>query len=276
MLLTITGAAGSLGRHLVEAATSTGHRVRAVDRVGSGLQAQPSVDAFEVDLLDGNALAGIVDGCDALIHLAAITRPGDQPEPIVHNNNVVASYNALNAAAVAGVDRVCFASSVNAVGGLYGTAPQYDYLPIDEEHPAYTSDPYSLSKRIGEFQCDDFARRHPAATVVSLRLHALMTDETSYTKWAADNDGATGRDLWGYTKMQDATEACLRSVTTSNPGHHLLYLVAPTTASRHATEALCAKYHPGVPLRCSLPGNAGLFNCSRVEATLGLTPSSFA
>ena len=86
---------------------------------------------------------------------------------MVHNNNVVSSYNALRAAATAGVRRVCQASSVNAIGGRFSRwPPRYDYFPVDEQHPTYAEDPYSLSKWICEQQADAIAALESALPVI--------------------------------------------------------------------------------------------------------------
>ena len=59
-----------------------------------------------------------LQGCDALVHLAAYPSPGGHPDYEVHNNNVVGSYNALSAAARLCIKRVCQASSINATGAV--------------------------------------------------------------------------------------------------------------------------------------------------------------
>ena len=84
--------------------------------------------------------------------MAAIPAPGHHPDHEVHNNNVMGSYNALRAAVEVGIQRVCQASSVNATGLAYSRWPHFDYFPLDEEHPTYNEDPYSLSKWICEEQ----------------------------------------------------------------------------------------------------------------------------
>jgi len=274
MLLIVTGAAGAFGRHVVAAAADAGHQVVAVDRSEGDPPDIAGVRYADVDLCDYEAVSAVVEGSDAIIHLAAFTRPSSRPEPEVHNNNVVASYNVLTAAGAAGVEKVCLASSVNAIGGLYSERPRYDYFPVDEQHPAYTEDPYSLSKLTGEIQAADFARRHPRASVISLRIHALMEDQEQYRTWAAMNDGSTGRDLWGYTAIGDATAACLAAIATDFVGSTVLYVVAPTTSSTRPTLDLCREFHSGVPITCELAGREGLFDCSRLTTVLGITPTS--
>jgi len=274
MLLTITGAAGVLGGHVVDAAVQAGHEVLAIDRPGTDLPAGELIRTGAVDLTDYASLLPAIEGSDGVIHLAAITRPRDRPEPEVHNNNVVSSYNVMTAAGAAGIRNLCYVSSVNAIGGLYSAQPRYDYFPVDETHAAYTADPYSLSKHVGEVQAADFARRHPTANVVSLRIHALMEDRAQYEAWAVSNDGATGRDLWGYTMVADATAACLAAVAGAAPRNEVLYVVSPTTSSDRATLDLCRDHHPDVPIRSDMAGHAGLFDCSRLAAVLGIVPTS--
>src|SRR5580765_2907292 len=91
---------------------------------------------------------------------ALIPSPRGFPDHVVHNNNVVSSSNALSAAARLGIRRVCQASSINATGASYSRWPRYDYFPLDELHPTYNEDAYSLSKWMCAEQGDSFARLH--------------------------------------------------------------------------------------------------------------------
>jgi UDP-glucose 4-epimerase len=105
-------------------------------------------------------LVGCLDGCDAVVHLAAHITPRISPNPVVYSENTTGSYNVLYAAAILGIKRVCLASSINAIGGVWSRNPRYDYFPLDEQHPTYAEDPYSMSKWALEQQGDAFARRY--------------------------------------------------------------------------------------------------------------------
>ena len=89
MRIAITGAAGRVGRRVVDAAVARGHEVVAVDRG----------DAWSGDVsLDMSDYEGVVDvfgGCDAVIHLAGIPGPGFLPDHVVHDNNELASCTQL-------------------------------------------------------------------------------------------------------------------------------------------------------------------------------------
>ncbi|GAA4464935.1 NAD(P)-dependent oxidoreductase [Phytohabitans houttuyneae] len=253
----MTGAAGRVGRAVVDLARSTGHEVVAIDR--------PEVDATVYD-----EVATAIDGCDALVHLAALPGPQVAPAHEVHRNNVVASYNALHAAAELGIDRVCLASSVNALGGGFSRRPRFDYFPIDEDHPTYNEDPYSLSKWIAEAQADSIARRYERMSIASLRLHWVRADRPAgYPADDPDQDGFAIRDLWGYVLFPAVARACLLALTADFAGHEVFYIVSPRTIVDTPTEQLCRTYYPDVPLRHPLPGHTALFDSAKAARVLG-------
>jgi nucleoside-diphosphate-sugar epimerase len=112
-----------------------------------------------------------------------------------------------------GVRRVCLASSINAIGGRFSRWPRYDYFPVDEEHPAYPEDPYSLSKWIGEQQADSFARRYDGMTIASLRLHGVVASRAETLPWIDTPDKVAEKQLWGYTGRAASARAFVLAVT---------------------------------------------------------------
>lgn len=252
--IAVTGSAGKVGRAVVARAVADGHAVVEIDR--------------PVDVTDHDALRAAVDGCDALVHLAAYANPDGRPDHVTHNNNVTASYNALSVAAELGIDRVCLASSINATGAVFSRAPRYDYLPLDETHPTYNEDPYSLSKWIGESQADSMARRHESMTIASLRLHGVNPYRPAISEDHWFFPAAT-RELWGWVHETAVARACLLALTAPYRGHEVFYIVAPETTLDGPTDELCRRYYPDVPLRADLRGNQGLFDCAKAERLLG-------
>jgi nucleoside-diphosphate-sugar epimerase len=263
MRIAVTGSSGHLGRAVVAAASAAGHTVVGIDRVDD----MPTTAAI-LDLLDFDAIAATIDGCDALVHLAAITGPGHQPDHVVHNNNVVASYNALRAAAEVGIGRVCQASSINAIGGRFSRHPRYDYFPLDEQHPGYAEDPYSLSKATCELQADTIARRF-GTSIASLRLHGIVDDRRDAERWTALPPDVVARQLWGYTRLDAAVDACLAAVDADLGGHEAFYVVAPDTMADQPSADLAHRWYPTVPIRTRLSGDDGFFDCSKAHRLLG-------
>lgn len=117
----VTGAAGFIGHHVVRLLTEAGRPVRAVLRPGEdprnleGLDPR-LVERVEGDVLDRPRMHALVDGCDAVYHLAAIYRTWVPDPKVIYDVNVTGSANVLAAAARAGVRKVVYTSSIAAVG----------------------------------------------------------------------------------------------------------------------------------------------------------------
>ncbi len=267
MRIGITGGSGRIGRAVTEAALAKGHDVVSIDRVAPQQDAaQPKVTFIEADITHYPEVEQALRGCDALVHLAAIPGPGRQPDDIVHNNNVVSSYNALRAAAELGIDRVCQASSINAIGGAYSRQPRYDYFPLDEQHPTYNEDPYSLSKWICEQQADCFARRYGTMAIASLRFHGVVPERATMARHGRGD--MVAKHLWGYTRFDAAARACLLSLTAGLLGHEVFYIVAADTMMDTPSIELARRFFPDVPVRGDLDGNHSFFTCRKAERLL--------
>jgi UDP-glucose 4-epimerase len=271
MRIAITGGGGRVGRAVIELALRQGHRVVSIDRA-TPVERQDQTDAIQIqaDITDYHAFERALHGCDALVHLAAIPAPRDHPDYVVHNNNVVASYNALSAAASLGITRVCQASSVNAIGGIYSRWPRFDYFPLDEQHPTYSEDPYSLSKWICEQQADAFARRYETMTIASLRLHGVMAARPARRANLSDDIARMlAKNLWGYTRQDAVARACLLALTADLAGHETFYIVAPDTVMDTPSLELKERFFPEVPVRGDLSGNRAFTSCEKARRLLG-------
>jgi nucleoside-diphosphate-sugar epimerase len=270
MRIAITGGSGRVGRGVVELALSEGHEVVNIDRAPAAETIHhPATTFVQADLTRYDEVERALRGCDALIHLAAIASPGHHPDHEVHNNNVVGSYNALCAAAELGIDRACQASSINAIGAVYSRAPRYDYFPVDERHPTYNEDPYSLSKWVCEQQGDSFARRYATMTIASLRFHGVVADRAAAAQWGSRLGDMLAKQLWGYTSLEAAARACLLSLTAEYKGHEVFYVVAPDTMMDTPSSELAATFFPDVPVRGELGDTRGFFDCAKAERLLG-------
>ena len=118
----VTGGSGRIGRAVVDLALQRDHQVTSLDRVAWD-DAPSGVRYVTADMADYAAVEAAIDGCDAVVHLAAIPSPHGFPDHVVHNNNVVGSYNALcggrktwHQARVPGVKRQCHRRIATAAG----------------------------------------------------------------------------------------------------------------------------------------------------------------
>lgn len=151
MKVLVTGADGFIGSHLTEALVRAGHEVRAFvfynsfDRRGWLDHCAPDVrDGFEVfagDIRDPNGVRTAMEGCEAVLHLAAlIAIPYSYHSPDSYvDTNVKGTLNVLQAARTLQISRVVHTSTSE----VYGTAMR---VPIDEAHPLQGQSPYSASK----------------------------------------------------------------------------------------------------------------------------------
>jgi nucleoside-diphosphate-sugar epimerase len=270
MKIAVTGGNGRVGSAIVSMAVAEGHQVVSIDQTPPPNVAALHYSFVQADLSDYHAFVQAIHGCDALIHMAAIAAPGHHPDYQVHNNNVVTSYNALRAAVEVGIKRVCQASSVNATGLAYSRCPHFDYFPLDEEHPTYNEDPYSLSKWICEEQGNSFARRYENLTIASLRFHGVVPQRHEMVQGM--NRGPTDiatKSLWAYTLSEAAARSCLLSLTADFTGHEVFYIVAPDTIAEVPSLELKEKFYPDVPVRGDLSGHRSFFDSSKAERILG-------
>ncbi len=268
MKIAITGADGAFGRLVIPGAIAAGHSVVCIDREPLHMDAGEATRYIQADLADYDAMVSALAGCETLIHLAAIPSPRGHPDHVVHNNNVVASYNALRGAAEVGIRRIVQASSVNAIGQAFGSKPCYDYFPIDEQHPNHAEDAYALSKWICEQQADALVRGNEDISIASLRFHWIKPRADVIRAYGSSEENFW-RYLAAYTDPQAAVRACLQAVSKPFQGHQVFYIVAPETIDPTPTLALAARYFPNVPIRGDLSGNRAFMTSAKAERILG-------
>lgn len=151
MKVLVTGADGFIGSHLTEALVRHGHEVKAftlynsfsswgwLDRCADDVRGE--FEVFQGDVRDPNGVRTAMQGCDAVLHLAAlIAIPYSYHSPDTYvDTNVKGTLNVLQAARDLGVSRLVHTSTSE----VYGTAR---FVPITEEHPLQGQSPYSATK----------------------------------------------------------------------------------------------------------------------------------
>jgi UDP-glucose 4-epimerase len=284
MRVVITGGAGRFGAVTARRLSAAGHELVLLDRSEPKFEL-PAGSTFALDDLSSRArLHKHFAGAQAVVHLAAIPQPMTDPAEMVFDNNVTTTYHVLLAAVDAGVTHVCSASSINAIGAAYSRAAHFDYFPVDEQHPTYNEDPYSLSKWVGELAADSIARLHPHMTISSLRLHGLgkIKDRERRDPTMADIPPELRRravnHLWGYVDIDSSAEAVERCLHATFRGHEVFFIVSPRTVfvPEVSSAELAATHFPDVPLRTFLEANAGLFSCDKALQLLGWRHSDIA
>ena len=274
MNIAVTGGSGRLGQVVVKQLVAGGHQVLSIDRVVPSAAQQSQIDGktikfADVDLNNLAALTETITGCDAIIHLAAFPGPWGQAPGVVYANNTLTSYNVLYASSALGMRYVCLASSINAVGGLGSKRAHFDYFPVDEKHPSYSEDDYSLSKWILEQQADSYANRFPEMTISSLRFHALVPAVPELGHTLETDESGSARGLWGWTLIDEGARACVLALQAEYRGHEVFFITAPRTTSAIPTLELAAHAFPNVPIRSELPGTKSFYDASKAARLLG-------
>ena len=162
----VTGGAGFIGSHLVEALVRLGRSVRVFDDFSTGYrenlgEISPAPEVVEGSLSDPNAVDRVVAGCDLVFHLGALASVAKSVEdPLLsHTVNATGTLNVLDAARRHGVRRVVYAGSASAYGGASDPDGQY------EDTPLCALSPYAAAKLAGEFYCQGFAASYGLETV---------------------------------------------------------------------------------------------------------------
>jgi nucleoside-diphosphate-sugar epimerase len=172
MRVLITGGVGNVGTAVIDRLSRAGHELRVIGRRGG--QQVPGAQYAQCDITDIGCLVRLLEGFDAIVHLAALGNPSLGSPDEVFRINCAGTFNIYEAAARTGIRRVVTASSINALGFGFGVRDfTVRYLPIDEEHPTSPTDAYSFSKNVVE-EIADFSWRREGIASVCLRLPAVV------------------------------------------------------------------------------------------------------
>ena len=189
----ITGASGLIGTILRQSL------VESYDLFGIDVEIITGFDCLVADMTDLNTIKHAFLGKDVVIDLAAVP-DRDSPWEIIYQNNMVATYNTLEAARLTGVKRVIFASSNHTVGGNWGTYPYRDIfegrlgklrspipmLSTKEVRPCCL---YGVGKAFGE-NIASFYHERFGISCICIRIGGVSEDDD----WRSH--GTAGLSLW--------------------------------------------------------------------------------
>ncbi|MFH1854353.1 MAG: SDR family oxidoreductase [Candidatus Omnitrophota bacterium] len=153
MKFLVTGGAGFIGSHIVDALVKNNDKVTVLDDFSSGRRENleailDKIELVEGDIRDKAVVSKVMQGVDYVLHQAALRSvPKSLGNPALYNDvNINGTLNILNAAKEAKVKRVVFASS----SSIYG---ETDRLPEKEDLLPLLISPYALTKLAGEYYC---------------------------------------------------------------------------------------------------------------------------
>jgi nucleoside-diphosphate-sugar epimerase len=226
---------------LVPVLRGSGHDVTTFDRLDS-----PDPAHLSGDLRDLELVRQATEPAEAIVHLGGLA--GDYPgqDAEVLDINVRGTWNVLHAARQAGIRRIVYFSSINALGCVGGHG-RPSYLPVDDEHPARPVSTYQLSKYLSEETCRTFTRGPDPMTIVCLRPVLVAEPERHYPQWtqqsSVSREGMYESELYAYIDVRDVAEAALCALTAPIIGFEAILLTAPDTlADRTSAELLSHEF----------------------------------
>ncbi|MEX1031184.1 MAG: NAD(P)-dependent oxidoreductase [Paenibacillaceae bacterium] len=280
--IVVTGGSGKAGKWIVKDLIEHGYEVLNLDW---NLPEQPLCQTLIVDLNDlgqvHNALSqySIRDRqpVEAVIHFAAIPQAFIFPNDVTFRNNVMNTYNILEAAANLGIQKVVLASSESSYGIVFANkffAP--NVLPIDESHPQLSEDCYGLSKMVNEMTGEAFHRR-TGMQVISFRLGNIL-EPMDYPKvretFATPEERV--RILWSYIDVRDMAYACRLAIEKEGLGAQALILAADDTSTDIPSEQLIHTFMPELASYSSLlPERTSFLSNAKIKEVLGWKQQHF-
>ncbi len=182
----VTGGAGFIGSHIVEALVRSGRHVVALDDLSSGkLENINHLPKDRLEFVSGSVtdlglLESVLHGADVIFHEAAIASVPlslEKPEA-THEVNLTGTLNVLRAAKHNSVGKVVFASSC----AIYGNDA---ILPTPEHFPADPQSPYAVSKLAAEYYCDVFRKVYGLSTICLRYFNVYGPRQSAESDYAA-------------------------------------------------------------------------------------------
>lgn len=232
MKVVVTGGAGFIGSHLVDAMVNAGHAVQVLDNLSTGSLANlghisNKIEFHECDLSIPGNWEDVFDKADWVFHLAALADivPSIQNPRAYFESNVDGTFNVLQASRRANVGRFIYAAS----SSCYGIPEIY---PTPESSPLDPKYPYALTKKMGEDLVMHWAKIYKLPAI-SLRffnvygtrsrtagtygavLGVFLAQKLAGRPFTVVGDGAQRRD---FTYVTDVVSAIVTAASSARVG----------------------------------------------------------
>jgi nucleoside-diphosphate-sugar epimerase len=273
MRVIVTGGSGRAGTYTVRELAGAGHEVINLD-----VQRPPEDlpgEFIQLDLTDAGEIydAFAQTRPEGVCHLAANPSPGGFPRQQTFANNVLSTYNMMQAAGDSGVRRLIYASSEMATGWLT-TAALPPRFPFNEEDRVDTPNAYALSKYVGEVIADSMVVRYPTMVICSLRINnVILPDRYDILQHRRDHFPEGAGNFWSYIDARDVATAFRAALEGQSQGHEVFLIAAADTClDIPIREAITRHYGSSANFDPNHGDEQSVFDCRKIERFFGWKP----
>jgi len=280
----VTGGAGFIGSHLVDALLASGHEVVALDNFSTGRpenlgHLRGKVEVVECDLAVTGGWMRRLRNVDWVFHLAALADivPSIQNPEAYFRANVDGTFNILQACKAAGIRRLVYTAS----SSCYGIPDQYPTPETAEIRPQY---PYALTKRLGEELVMHWAQVYklPAMSLRFFNVYGtrsrtsgtygavfgvFLAQKLAGQAFTVVGDGTQTRD---FTDVRDVVDALVAAAGSDRIGHCYNVGSGKSVSVNRLVELLGGE-KVNIPKRPGEP-DCTFADISRIKRDLGWSP----
>ncbi len=226
MKVLVTGANGHIGANVVRALLAKQHEVVAFVRPSADLQGLAGLDVTYAygDVLQPDTLANATQGCDAIIHLAAVYKTIAKTAEEIVTPAVEGAKNIFAAAHNAGIKRIVYTSSIASVGFSYDR----NVLRTGNDWNTDPQNPYYIAKTQSERSAQDLARKYNIHLVVICPAIVLgpfdyrVTPSNQLVRDWINGKGQTYRGGINIVDVRDVADAHVSALTHGENCHRYI------------------------------------------------------
>ena len=264
MRVLVTGCHGKIGTALCDLLVRRGDRVFGLDRRGAAhdrwtSNADTLLDPYAIHRAFESARAAM-GGVDALVHLAGHTNVHAAAPEQVLRENLAINASVFQASLERGVNRIVFASSVQACLGGSGRPAEDPRstkplgFPINEQSEPRPTNGYGVSKLLSERMLDTLMAptydEQRGTNAISLRMPYVL-DQGSFEAWAGRSRGAHdyrwgGCECYSYIHLDDIAEAVVAALDADSSGHEVVWVSAPDPRVAESVEDIAQQHFGGI------------------------------
>lgn len=262
----ITGGSGLVGKYVAQSLAAD-YDVTVADKV------EPKFDVrfLRVDVTKSSDLRSIQGSFDAILHLAGIPHPLNDPPEDVFHVNTFGTFNIAQFAANRSIKKVILASSESVLGFAFARRPHAPlYFPIDEQHPLEPQDSYGLSKLCSEEILKNFSRAYDMHNI-ALRFPWIWVPEdkerqmyrkliSEYADWY--------KNLWAWIGVHDVAQAFAEAIAHTGDSFSRFFVTADENWTGIPSMELIGQFYKGAQLVRTLEGRQSLISSALSRVVL--------